>query len=255
MDELRSDRLNEGPASLPPAPAPLLRFLSTPSMPCPYLPGRTERQVVAVLNGSDPVGLHDRLTQAGFRRSYNIAYKPACAGCNACVPVRVRAMEFVPNRTQRRIARALDALTVRALSPKALPEHYILFHSYQKARHADGAMADMELDDYRAMIEDSPVRSSLYEFRDAAGKLHGVCLTDRLIDGLSLVYSFFDPRLQGSPGAAIMLWHIQRAASLGLPHVYLGYWIEDSRKMAYKARFRPIETLTHEGWQRYAPGQ
>lgn len=227
----------------------LVRFFATPAMSCPYLDGRSERQVVTLLAGEDPVGLHDRLAQAGFRRSYNIAYRPACDGCRSCVPVRVRALEFRPDRTMRRIAGRAAALSVATLPAKSLAEHYLLFHRYQKARHADGAMADMELEDYRAMVEDSPVRTSLVEFRKPGGALFGVAITDRIADGLSMVYSFYDPDEQRtSPGTAMVLWHLERAAQLGLPYVYLGYWVKESRKMAYKARFRPLERLEAGGW-------
>lgn len=252
MTEGRADRMGSGLAGTM-APGRLVRFFATPAMNCPYVDGRTERQIVTLLAGEDPVGLHDRLAQAGFRRSYNIAYRPACEGCASCVPVRVRARDFVPNRTMRRIAARAAHLSVAILPAKSLGEHYVLFHRYQKARHAEGAMADMELDDYRAMVEDSPVRTSLVEFRAPGGRLRGVAITDRIADGLSLVYSFYDPDFQAaSPGTAMILWHIERAAALGLPHVYLGYWVEESRKMVYKARFRPLERLGAEGWREIA---
>jgi len=228
----------------------LVRFFATPGMSCPYLEGRTERQVVTLLSGDDPVALHDRLAQAGFRRSYNIAYRPACDGCSACVPVRVRAQDFRPDRTMRRIWARTATLSVTVLPAKSLAEHYLLFHRYQKARHPDGAMADMELDDFRAMVEDSPVRTSLVEFRKPEGGLFGVAITDRIADGLSMVYSFFDPdEARASPGTAMVLWHLERATQLGLPYLYLGYWVEASRKMAYKARFRPLERLGAGGWR------
>jgi arginine-tRNA-protein transferase len=249
MTEGRAERIG-GDFAEAPAQGRLLRLFATPPMACPYVEGLTERQVVTLLAGDDPVALHDRLTAAGFRRSYNIAYRPACEGCSACVPVRVRAADFRMTRSMRRVAARAALLGVATLPAKALADHYVLFHRYQKGRHADGAMADMEYEDFRAMIEDSPVRTSLVEFRRDDGRLFGVAITDRVADGLSMVYSFYDPDFEpASPGTAMILWHVERAVQLGLPHVYLGYWVQESPKMAYKARFKPIERLGPEGWK------
>ncbi len=215
------------------------------------MPGRLERKVVTLLAADDSDKLHDALSQAGFRRSQDLAYRPACDECSACVPVRVPVAEFAANRTQRRIVAENDGMTYRAAPALATREHYFLFRRYILARHGDGGMADMDYGDYRAMIEDSPVSTHLAEFRDAEGQLVGVCLTDRMGDGLSLVYSFFDPILADrSPGTAMILRQIGVARSMGVPYVYLGYWIAESRKMAYKRKFRPLEALTPEGWQR-----
>lgn len=210
-----------------------------------------ERKVVTLLAAEDPDKLHDALSQAGFRRSQDLAYRPACDECSACVPVRVPVKEFAPTRSQRRIAAANTGLNVRRVDPIANREHYFLFRRYILSRHAGGGMADMDFSDFRAMIEDSPVSTHLAEFREADGSLYGVCLTDRMGDGLSLVYSFFEPEAsERSPGTAMIMRQIEMAANLGLPFVYLGYWIAESRKMAYKRGFRPLEALTAEGWRR-----
>jgi arginine-tRNA-protein transferase len=224
-------------------------FYTTAPLPCPYLPGRTERKIVTELSGTEAEALHERLSRAGFRRSHNIAYAPVCPGCQACVPIRVVSEEFTPDRTQRRILRANTDLTVSEMPARATAEQFTLFQRYQKTRHADGDMAAMGYYDYRAMIEDTPISTGIVEFRDAQDRLLGACLTDWLSDGLSAVYSFFDTTLdKRSLGTFAVLWLIGRARSLGLPYVYLGYWVPESRKMAYKARFRPSEILMSGSW-------
>ena len=226
-------------------------FYTTAPLPCPYLPGRTERKIVTELSGTEAEALHERLSRAGFRRSHNIAYAPVCPGCQACVPIRVVSEDFTPDRTQRRILRANADLTVSEMPARATAEQFTLFQRYQKNRHADGDMAAMGYYDYRAMIEDTPISTGLLEFRDARDRLLGACLTDWLADGLSAVYSFFDTdEDKRSLGTFAVLWLIGRARSLGLPYVYLGYWVPESRKMAYKARFRPSEILISGAWHR-----
>jgi len=226
-------------------------FYTTAPLPCPYLPGRTERKIVTELSGTEAEALHERLSRAGFRRSHNIAYAPVCPGCQACVPIRVVSEEFTPDRTQRRILRANADLTVSEMPARATAEQFTLFQRYQKNRHADGDMAAMGYYDYRAMIEDTPISTGILEFRDAQDRLVGACLTDWLADGLSAVYSFFDTdEDKRSLGTFAVLWLIGRARSLGLPYVYLGYWVPESRKMAYKARFRPSEILISGAWHR-----
>ena len=230
---------------------PLRHFFTTPPSPCPYLPDRMERKVVTLLAGEDPNQLHEALSHAGFRRSQDLAYRPACENCTACIPVRVPVDEFHPTRGLRRIWQRHPHIQVRTLPPVALNEHFRLFQHYLSARHAGGGMADMNFSDYQAMVEESPVDSQILEMRESDGSLYAVCLTDRMADGLSLVYSFFDPeRAATSPGKFVILWHIEAARTQGLEHVYLGYWIEESPKMAYKARFRPLEALGIEGWYR-----
>jgi arginyl-tRNA--protein-N-Asp/Glu arginylyltransferase len=230
-------------------------FYTTAPLPCPYLPGRTERKIVTELSGTEAEALHERLSRAGFRRSHNIAYAPVCPGCQACVPIRVVSEDFTPDRTQRRILRANADLTISEMPARATAEQFTLFQRYQKNRHADGDMAAMGYYDYRAMIEDTPISTGVLEFRDARDRLLGACLTDWLADGLSAVYSFFDTdEDRRSLGTFAVLWLIGRARSLGLPYVYLGYWVPESRKMAYKARFRPSEILMSGAWHRLGDG-
>jgi arginine-tRNA-protein transferase len=194
--------------------------------------------------------LHDRLSRAGFRRSHNIAYSPVCPGCQACIPIRIDARAFEPDRTQRRVARANAGVFSAEMPPRATAEQFALFNRYQKARHGDGDMAAMGFYDYRAMVEDTPISTSVVELRDDTDRLLGACLTDRLSDGLSAVYSFYEPgEDKRSIGTYIVLWLVERARELGLPYVYLGYWVPESRKMAYKARFRPSEVLMGGAWR------
>ena len=225
-------------------------FYTTAPLPCPYLPGRTERKVVTEITGPDAEPLHDRLSRAGFRRSHNIAYAPVCPGCNACVPIRIPVAQFVPDRSLRRVQRANANIDGADVPARATAEQYQLFQQYQQARHGDGDMATMSFYDYRAMVEDTPIETFMVEFRDDDERLVGACLTDRLGDGLSAVYSFFLPGLERqSLGTFTILWLIERARSLELPHVYLGYWVQESRKMAYKARFQPSEILVGGVWR------
>ena len=234
------------------------RFLfRTPPMPCPYLPGRIERHVFAEVAGTDAVDHYEALARAGFRRSHRVAYRPSCSGCRACVPVRVVADRFQPARSQRRVARANADLGAVVLAPTATAEQFRLFARYQRSRHGDGEMARMGFDDYRAMIEDTAVGTCVVEFRLSEpgrdGRLMGACLFDRLNDGLSAVYSFFEPDAAGRGlGTYAVLWLIEQALRERRRHVYLGYWIADSRKMAYKARFRPLEVLADGAWRPFS---
>ena len=232
------------------------RFFATPTAPCPYLPGRTERKLFTPLVGGDPNRLHDLLSASGFRRSQSIVYKPACDGCRACVPVRIRAADFVASRTQRKIERRNADLVVRAQPPLATAEQYALFRRYQRSRHTDSGMANMDFGDYQDMIEDTTVDTAVVEFRHPDGRLVGACLSDKMGDGFSLCYSFFDPdEPRRSMGSHMVMWHVQEAVRLNLPYVYLGYWIAESPKMAYKANFRPLEglVLALQGWRDITP--
>jgi leucyl-tRNA---protein transferase len=230
---------------------PLRHFFATPPGPCPYLPDRIERKVVTLLLGDEPERLHEALSHAGFRRSQDLAYRPACEVCSACVSVRVPAAAFQPNRGQRRVLARNRDIGERWLSAIATHEHYVLFRRYILARHRGGGMADMDFADYRAMVEDSPVRTALVEFRGANEELLGVSLTDRMGDGFSLVYSFFEPDAEARGlGTLMILRHLASAAAQGLGYVYLGYWVAGSPKMAYKANFKPAEVLRAEGWRR-----
>lgn len=237
------------------------QFYLTAPAPCPYLAGQEERKVFTHLVGRRAAHLHDTLSQSGFRRSQTIAYRPACETCRACLSVRVKADEFRPGRTFRRILTRNCDLVGAPAPPHATSEQYALFRSYLDARHGDGGMADMSMFDFSLMVEDSHINTHLIEYRrrgpDTAingrgqGPLIAVCIIDRLADGLSLVYSFYDPELAArSLGTFMILDQIAAAKRRNLPHVYLGYWVKGSRKMAYKARFLPQEQLGMTGWDR-----
>ena len=225
-------------------------FYTTAPLPCPYVPGRTERKVVTEITGAESESLHDRLSRAGFRRSHNIAYAPVCPSCQACVPIRIPVALFHPDRTQRRVLRANARVEGFEAPARATAEQFHLFQQYQQTRHGDGDMATMSFYDYRAMVEDTPIETTVVEFRDPDDRLVGACLTDRLGDGLSAVYSFYAPELERrSLGTYTVLWLIERARVLALPYVYLGYWVRESHKMAYKSRFRPAEVLAGGAWR------
>jgi arginyl-tRNA--protein-N-Asp/Glu arginylyltransferase len=232
------------------------QFYLTSPAPCPYLPGKEERKVFTHLVGRRASYLNDALTHSGFRRSQTIAYRPACENCKACVSVRILCDEFAPGRTQRRLLARNADLVASVGESRADSEQFSLFRSYLDSRHSDGGMADMAMLDYGMMIEDSHVDSRLVSYRlrgegNKPGKLVACCLTDVLEDGLSMVYSFYDPaQPQRSLGAYMILDHIERARALGLRHLYLGYWVAGSRKMDYKAHYLPQERLGREGWAR-----
>jgi arginyl-tRNA--protein-N-Asp/Glu arginylyltransferase len=227
-------------------------YLTAPS-PCPYLPGREERKVFTHLIGRRAIGLNDTLTQSGFRRSQTIAYRPACESCRACVSVRVLVDAFSPGRSLRRVIARNAGVTRTVVPAQATSDQYSLFRSYVETRHGDGGMADMSVLDFSMMVEDSHVDSELVEYRiesSHGSTLIACCVTDILADGLSMVYSFYDPDLQDrSIGSYMILDHIARVRALGLRHLYLGYWVQGSRKMGYKARFTPQERLGMSGWE------
>jgi len=224
-------------------------FFGTRSLPCPYLDGQIERKVMTELSGPNAEGLYERLSRAGFRRSHNLAYRPACPSCNACVPVRIAATDFEMTKSFRRVMGANADLSADDIDANATVEQFRLFSSYQRARHKGGDMSGMAFNDYRSMVEDTPVTSRSVEFRDDKGTLLAVMLMDRMEDSLSAVYSFFDGgQTRRSLGTYMILWMVQRARAFGLPYVYLGYWIDGSNKMAYKARFHPLEALGADGW-------
>jgi arginine-tRNA-protein transferase len=237
----------------------LPQFFLTPGGACPYLPGKVERKVFARLMGPHATGLNDALTHSGFRRSQMIAYRPACDGCTACGSVRVVAEEFVANRTMRRMDRINANLIRTIVPPEATREQFALLQTYLASRHAGGGMSDMGLFDYVAMVEETPVETMLIEYRvrerdGGVGALVACALTDVLQDGLSMVYSFFDPSLAyRSLGTYMILDHVRAAKMKRVPYVYLGYWVRGSRKMDYKARFQPLEALGSSGWKRLAP--
>ncbi len=237
------------------APFRFPRFFVTSPQPCPYLPGRQERKVFTELSGPHAAELNDALGRIGFRRSQSVAYRPSCAGCAACVSVRVLAREFRANATQRKLMRRHAGIEISACRPWATDEQYQLLRRYLAARHPTGGMVGMDEMDYADMVEQSPVNSVIVEYRTPAengvpGQLIGACLTDRQADGLSMIYSFFEPDDATWPGLGnlIILDHFQRACEAGLDHVYLGYWVKGSARMAYKTRYRPIEVLGPRGW-------
>ena len=224
-------------------------FFATQPLPCPYLPGKMERRVVMELYGRDVASLHDSLTQTGYRRSHGIAYAPVCADCQACVPVRIRVSDFAPSRSQRRVWAKNKGLISRLVPPAVTEEQYELFSIYLRTRHSGGEMEKMELHAYQALVEETPVDTQIAEFRNLDDDLVAACLLDVIGDGLSAVYSFFDPAIEGaSPGTFMILWLIEEARRRGLPYVYLGYWIAESQKMAYKSTFQPMESFSPGGW-------
>ncbi len=224
-------------------------FFTTAPLPCPYLPDRLERKIVTELSGPDSDHLHEILAKGGFRRSHSIAYAPACPGCKACIPVRIDVENFERRRSLARIWKRNAEITAHVVPSRATSEQFDLFTEYQRSRHSNSDMANMGFYEYSAMIEDSPINTYLIEYRTPASDLVAVCLTDQTDDGLSAVYSFFsaDPDYAGL-GNFVVLWLIEHAQALGLPYVYLGYWIAESPKMAYKTRFKPLEALGTEGW-------
>ncbi|GMN03235.1 arginyltransferase [Erythrobacter sp. MTPC3] len=239
------------------APIRFPRFFVTSPAPCPYLPGRQERKVFTELKGEHSDQLNEALGRIGFRRSQTVAYRPSCLDCQACVSVRVVAGEFKPSSTQRRDIRRNSDLVVTECRPWATDEQFDLLAKYLSVRHPDGGMSAMDELDYADMIEHTPVTSNVVEYREptadgSPGKLVGACLTDRQGDGLSMIYSFYDPDHEGRAGLGnfIILDHILRAAADKLPYVYLGYWVEGSPRMQYKVRYRPLERLARDGWQR-----
>jgi arginine-tRNA-protein transferase len=236
-------------------------FYVTAPQPCPYLPGRQERKLFTHLTQEKPPTLIDNLLRGGFRRSQNIAYMPYCEGCQACVSVRVVVDGFVVTRSMRRALERGTGLEARRVPPEPTSEQFALFRRYIDARHSDGGMADMTVLDYAMMVEDSVINTFVTEYREKpenpldsdpdSWPLKAVALCDLLSDGISMVYSFYDPTTdQMSLGTYMILEHLEYARRLGLPYVYLGYWINGSRKMNYKMRFQPQEHLGPNGWVR-----
>lgn len=237
------------------------QFYLTAPAPCPYLEGKQERKVFTHLIGSKAAQVNDMLSQGGFRRSQNIAYRPACEGCKACISVRVVVDEFKQTKSFKRILNANRDIVSRELPPSPTSEQFSLFRKYLDDRHSDGGMAEMTSLDYAMMVEDTHVNTMIREYRirpqggdmdgQEKGELIAVALTDILANGLSMVYSFFDtdPKYN-SLGTYMILDHIRLARKKGLPYVYMGYWVEASGKMHYKTRFKPQEHLGINGWNR-----
>jgi len=238
--------------TLPIAP----QFYVTAPQPCPYLEGRMERKLFTALQGEHAQRLNDTLSKQGFRRSQNVLYRPSCAECSACLSARISVADFVPSRTQKRVLKAASHLRRNATSPWATEDQFALFRRYLDARHADGGMADMDVFEFAAMIEETPIKSRVIEYTRApepgekGRPLACVSLTDVFDDGLSMVYSFYDPGLDAlSLGTFAILDHVAIAREAGLPYVYLGYWVPGSRKMGYKAGFSGLEIYKNGYWQ------
>ena len=225
------------------------QFFATSPVACPYVPGRAERKLIVELDESGGAAFYDDLSRAGFRRSHRFAYRPACRGCASCVPVRIAVERFRDTRSTRRVRNANQDLYSSLVAARATPEQFRLFSAYQRLRHADSDMASMRYGDYRGMVEDTPVRTAMAEFRDGCGSLVAASLIDLLDDGVSAVYSFYDPhQAKRSLGICSVLWLVEECRRRGQPFVYLGYWIADSPKMAYKERFPGLERLDERGW-------
>jgi len=214
-----------------------------------------ERKLFTALQGESASQLNDSLSKQGFRRSQNVLYRPSCAECSSCYSARIRVADFAPSKSQRRVLKRNEILSRNAMSPWATEEQFALFRRYLEHRHADGGMADMDIFEFAAMVEETPIKSRVIEytyFPEPDGQkpdLAAVCLTDVFDDGLSMVYSFFEPDLtKNSLGTYIILDHIDIARAAGLPYVYLGYWVPDSPKMAYKAGFSALEVYQGGDW-------
>ena len=213
-----------------------------------------ERKLFTALQGEHAQKLNDTLSKQGFRRSQNVLYRPSCAECSGCLSARIRVADFKPSRTQRKVLRRNEALKRNATSPWATEDQFSLFRRYLDFRHAEGGMADMDIFEFAAMIEETPIRSRVIEYSETEGhgpaNLSAVCLTDVFDDGLSMVYSFYDPDLYGrSLGTFLILDHIEIARTAELPYVYLGYWVPGSKKMGYKAGFSGLEIFKAGKWQ------
>jgi len=239
---------------IPPPFRPLQQFYRSGPMPCPYLPGRVERKLFTRLQGNHALEVNSTLSRAGFRRSHDIVYRPVCPGCNACVPVRIPVARFQPSRTMRRLDRRNGDLVATLIPATATLEQYQVFSAYQAARHGDSDMRRMSLADFAAMVDEGRINTFMLEVRDGGGRLLAGLLADRLVDGFSAVYSFYDPsQPQRSLGTWLILALVAQCRLLDLDHAYLGYWINGSRKMAYKARFQPLEALGRDGWSPMDP--
>ncbi len=231
-------------------------FYITAPAACPYLTDRKERKIFSYLGGDAASSTNALLTRRGFRRSQNIIYLPACEGCSACVPVRIVVDDFDLSKSRRRTLTKNADIIRRIRAPRASGEQFSVLRGYLDARHGEGGMADMTVLDYASMVEETAVDTMIIEYRlldEKSGeeRLIGVALTDRLTDGLSMVYSFFEPEEEARGlGRFMILDHVALARELDLPYVYLGYWVEGSPKMEYKTNFQPLEKLTGGGWVR-----
>jgi arginine-tRNA-protein transferase len=230
-------------------------FYRTRPFPCSYLPGREETRVLTEISAEMAAGgFFEFLQHYGFRRSQRYLYRPACNGCTACIPVRIPVARFTPSRTMRKLHKLNHDLRVSVEPARASAELFDLFERYQHHRHSDSDMALMSYEEFRQLIEDSPVKTRLLHLRDDTGRLWACGLTDIGQDSLSAVYSFYEPDAPArSLGTYIVQSLVAEAAQRGLAYLYLGYWIEDCRKMAYKSRFSPLELFDGHRWIERAP--
>lgn len=229
------------------------QFYVTAAGECPYLPGKEERKVFTELTGFDANALNEALSRVGFRRSQGVAYRPACENCSACISVRVIAKDFEPSKSMKKVLKRNQDLQHTIHPPIVTQEQYELLRRYLGSRHGDGSMVDMTFEEYQEMVESSTVNTNLIEYRKIIdNELYAVALTDHMSDGLSMVYSFFNPDIENRGlGNYLIIKHIQYCQDNNIPYVYLGYWVEESQKMAYKARFGPLEMLGPAGWSAF----
>jgi len=232
------------------------QFYVTTPQPCPYLAGHLERKLFTGLRGKDAEQMNNALSKQGFRRSQNVLYRPACPECGACLSARIRTADFKPSKSQRRVLRRAGRLERRIASAWVTERQYALFREYLETRHPDGGMTEMDICEFTAMIEETPVRTRLIEYsqsrKNRPSVLLAVSLTDVLDDGLSMIYTFFSPALAHmSLGTYLILDHIEIAREANLPYVYLGYWIPGSPKMDYKSKFSALEIYRRGEWRDY----
>ena len=234
--------------SLPVAP----QFYVTAPQPCPYLGGRIEQKLFTALQGEGAETLNNSLSKQGFRRSQNVLYRPTCADCAACLSARIEVAAFAPSKSQKRVLKRNAHLVRRATSPWATEEQYEVFRTYLESRHAAGGMVDMDVFEFAAMVEETPIRTRVIEYtNEHTSVLEAVCLTDVLDDGVSMVYSFYTPDVpRQSLGTHIILDHIEIARAAALPYVYLGYWVPGSPKMGYKISFEGLEVFSAGKWHK-----